>query len=86
VRKGSYLDAVSAYDAAGNLVSQTDALGNTTSFGYDNLYRRTSQTDANQKTTYYAYDQAGNLKSLTRISDSTRDTHNTRTLNRQKLI
>jgi YD repeat-containing protein len=31
-----------AYNAAGDLVAETDPLGNVTAYGYDNLHRRTS--------------------------------------------
>ena len=65
------------YDAAGELTSQTDPLGNVTTYVYDNLGRKieeidpdpatgaSSQSDANCPKTYYAYDLVGNLLSAT---------------------
>jgi RHS repeat-associated protein len=61
------------YDALGNVLTTTDALGNVTSFSYDALGRLISETDAVQMakpeaervaTTYHYY-VTGNLKSLT---------------------
>ncbi|MBP2161889.1 MULTISPECIES: RHS repeat protein, partial [Asticcacaulis] len=45
----------SAYDRAGQLTSQTDALGKTTSFVYDALGRVVQITDRNNKQTSYAF-------------------------------
>lgn len=49
------------------LVSITDALGNITSFGYDNIGNRTSETNPRNYTTTYAYDS---LYRITRITDA----------------
>ncbi len=54
-----------AYDAVGNLLSTTDALGNTTEYSYDDLGRRTSMTDALDNVTEYTYDDVGNLLTVT---------------------
>ncbi len=48
-----------------NLTSETDPLGNTTSYNYDANGRRTSVTDALQHTMTSAYDAAGQLVSTT---------------------
>ncbi len=52
------------YDLAGNVVSQTDGLGNTTRYTYDERSHRTSVTDANGDTTRFAYDPLGRLTSV----------------------
>jgi RHS repeat-associated protein len=49
----------------GNVLTQTDRLGNATSYAYDALYRRTSETNANGETTAFTYDLAGNRLTLT---------------------
>jgi len=54
-----------AYDANGNVTSQTNGLNQSTSYGYDPLNRRISITDALGRTTSYGYDAAGNRTSLT---------------------
>jgi RHS repeat-associated protein len=48
-----------------NVASTTDALGHTTSYGYDALYRKVSLTDAAGQQTRLTYDATGNLTSLT---------------------
>ncbi|HRH22459.1 MAG TPA: SpvB/TcaC N-terminal domain-containing protein [Candidatus Paceibacterota bacterium] len=59
------------HDALNNLVGMTDSLGNTRSFSYDGLSRRTTAQDlhASGDSTYgvwnYAYDLFGNLASST---------------------
>ena len=53
------------YDTAGNVVSQTDGLGNTTRYTYDERSHETSMTDANGDTTLRAYDARGRLTSVT---------------------
>lgn len=55
----------SSYDAAGNELSETDALGNTTSFSYDNAGRLTRNTDAAGHATNYGYDAANRLTTVT---------------------
>ncbi|MCL2747625.1 MAG: DUF6531 domain-containing protein, partial [Oscillospiraceae bacterium] len=57
--------AVSRYDAAGQLVKQADALGYFKSFAYDARGRLASETDENGVTRAYAYDLAGNLVTAT---------------------
>jgi RHS repeat-associated protein len=54
-----------AYDAAGNVTSETDPLGNVTSYVYDDLNRPISVTDPNSGETTFTYDAAGNRVSLT---------------------
>ena len=49
------------YDAAGNVLTSTDANGHTTSYAYDGLNRRTSQTDALGVAQQWTYDAAGNV-------------------------
>ncbi|KVO27578.1 LysM peptidoglycan-binding domain-containing protein [Burkholderia ubonensis] len=49
-----------AYDAHGNLVRQTDANGNTTTWYYDAANRKTAEVSATGKLTQWAYDAAGN--------------------------
>lgn len=50
------------YDQFGQLVKTTDAVGNSTSYGYTRG-RLTSLTDANNNVTNYAYDSGGRLTS-----------------------
>ena len=60
-----------AYDADGNVLTQTDALLNVTSYVYDAVGRKTEEDRTNPAgsgaptVTYYAYDSAGNLASVT---------------------
>jgi RHS repeat-associated protein len=49
-----------SYDAVGNIVATTDALGHTTTYTYDTLDRLSAVTDALGQTTRYAYDAVGN--------------------------
>ena len=53
------------YDGLGQLVKQTDALGNVTLYAYDVLGRLIRQTDANSNKTAYEYNQDGTLKAVT---------------------
>ena len=53
------------YDANGNVLSSTDALGNTTNYVYDNLGRQVSVQDPDGYTTQYTYDTAGRVASTT---------------------
>src|SRR6266516_3290367 len=55
----------SSYDGDGNLFTQTDGLGNSTSYTYDPLNRVISVTDPLGRTTNYGYDRTGNRTSLT---------------------
>jgi len=48
----------------GNITSQTNNLGETTTYQYDQLYRLTNETDPNSAETLYTYDLQGNLLSL----------------------
>ncbi|WP_081064336.1 LysM peptidoglycan-binding domain-containing protein [Burkholderia stagnalis] len=49
-----------AYDARGNLVRQTDANGNTTTWYYDAANRKTAEMSATGTLTQWTYDTAGN--------------------------
>jgi YD repeat-containing protein len=49
------------YDAEGNLVRSTDAMGFSESYGYDALCRKTSFTNKLQQTWTYAYDSVGHM-------------------------
>jgi RHS repeat-associated protein len=52
-----------SYDGFGNLLSQTDALGNTTAFTYDPTFNKvTSIKDPLGDTTLFTYDFGGNLQ------------------------
>jgi RHS repeat-associated protein len=53
-----------AYDAAGQVQSTTDALNHTTSYAYDDAGRRTSVTDALTHVITFTYDNAGNQLSV----------------------
>jgi RHS repeat-associated protein len=53
------------YDAAGRLLTTTDALGHTTTQAYDKVGNETSVTDASNHTTSYAYDAQNRLASIT---------------------
>ena len=58
-----------AYDAAGDVLTQTDPRNHTTAFAYDRAGRKTQMTqpavDAGTPTTTYGYDLDGNLTSVT---------------------
>jgi RHS repeat-associated protein len=56
---------VYAYDGLGQLVKETDALGNVTVYDYDVLGRMIRQIDANGNTTVYDYNPDSTLKSVT---------------------
>lgn len=71
---------LTSYDHYGNVLSQTQVMGDedsdpgrslgdpddlVTSFEYDNLFRRTKIIDANGDDTVYDYDLHGNLLSIT---------------------
>ena len=53
------------YDFAGNVLTSTDALENTTTYTYDTMNRLETQTDARGGVITYAYDNMGNLTSIT---------------------
>jgi YD repeat-containing protein len=59
------------YDLSGNLTSQTDAAGNTTTFQYNSLNQLIQTTDAAGKTTRYTYDANGNRLSVTDANGNT---------------
>jgi len=54
-----------AYDSYGNLVSETDLLGNETTFTYDVSNNKVTTTDALNNTTTFTYDAVGNKLSET---------------------
>ncbi len=60
-----------SYDANGNLLTETDPLGNVTEYEYDNLGRKTSETDPEEGVTTYTYDSAGRMTSLTDPEENT---------------
>ena len=53
------------YDQKDRLISQTDALGNTTHYSYDGANNRVAVTDANGNTTNYTYDRDNRLVTVT---------------------
>ena len=59
---------VYGYDVSGNLTSETDAIGNKTTYEYDRLYRQTKQTRVDladdDAVTTFEYDLVGNLTRL----------------------
>ena len=56
---------VYTYDAAGNVASITDALGDSASFAYDGMDRLTQITGPDGGVTAFTYDAHGNLATLT---------------------
>ncbi|CAL9574712.1 hypothetical protein SUDANB95_04869 [Actinosynnema sp. ALI-1.44] len=65
IRTASY-----TYDKVGNVLTETQPLGNltpvvdgdyVTRYGYDEIYQLASMTDADNKKTTYTYDRVGNL-------------------------
>lgn len=55
-----------AYSASGELASQTDPLGQVTSYTYDLLRRRVTTTDPLNRQTTFSYDAVGNTLTTTR--------------------
>ncbi len=53
------------YDAGGNQISRSDALGNSTTITFNNRNRQIASMDALGHSTVYTYDSHGNLLSLT---------------------
>jgi RHS repeat-associated protein len=55
-----------AFDERGNLLSQTDRLGQTTRYAYDPVFNKiTRKTDRLGRVTTYVYDARGNMVSMT---------------------
>jgi len=65
---------VMSYDAWGDLVSTTDALGDVTREAYDADGNKTSSTDANDNKTTYTFDAADRLVKTTQPGGSTQVT------------
>jgi len=59
------ITTTTAYDGAGNVVSETDANGNTTQHAYDAANNKMSDTDALGNVTNYDYDENNRLTSVT---------------------
>ena len=62
---GTQVLQTTAYDHVGNVLTQTDANGNTTRYGYNAVGELISVTDPQGKQTQYAYDMRGNLVTTT---------------------
>ena len=62
---GRRIISTRTYDGSGNVLTSTDALGNTTAYTYDTLNRLLTQTDARGGVIRYAYDNMGNITSIT---------------------
>jgi YD repeat-containing protein len=52
------------YDRAGNVITTTDGLTQTTSYGYDSINRVITSTDPLQRVTTSGYDLSGNPATL----------------------
>lgn len=65
VDANGHVDKKLAYDKVGNLISQVDGTGRTTTMTYDKAGTKLSQTDALGKKTAYTYDSSGRLISTT---------------------
>ena len=59
------------YNAAGDLLKVTDALGNETDIDYDSLGRKTDMNDPDMGAWQYTYDANGNLKTQTDAKNQT---------------
>jgi YD repeat-containing protein len=59
------ITTTTAYDGAGNVVSETDANGNTTQHAYDAANNKITDTDALGNVTNYGYDENNRLTSVT---------------------
>jgi len=60
-----------SYDSEGNLLSETDPLGGTSTYTYDGDNRKVSETNPEGETTYYTYDALGNVTSKTYVTGIT---------------
>lgn len=59
-------EATRTFDTSGNLLSQTDRIGQTTSYAYDPVFNKiTRKTDRLGRVTSYVYDARGNMVSMT---------------------
>jgi YD repeat-containing protein len=72
-----------AYDARGNMISSTDALGHTTTYSYDsnnNVISESAQLDAsNAATTAYTYNSFGEVLTMTNaLGQTTTNVYDTR--------
>ncbi|MBA3470218.1 MAG: VCBS repeat-containing protein [Herpetosiphonaceae bacterium] len=59
------------YDALGRLASIRDAVGRSTTLGWDSLGRKTTQSDPDTGTSAYAYDASGQLTAQTNAAGTT---------------
>jgi RHS repeat-associated protein len=68
------------YNARGNVLQESNALGQVTTYAYNdpaNPDKQTSRTDARGNTTTWAYDARGNTTAVNRPLDSSTATYNT---------
>ncbi|WP_237062868.1 DUF6531 domain-containing protein [Microbulbifer zhoushanensis] len=62
--QGLNLVQSTAYDKAGNIITQTDANGNSLHYAYDLANRILSETNDLGEATEYTYDRVGNIKTM----------------------
>ncbi|MFI2813285.1 hypothetical protein, partial [Microbulbifer sp. JSM ZJ756] len=62
--QGLNLVQSTAYDKAGNIITQTDANGNSVHYAYDLANRILSETNDLGEATEYTYDRVGNIKTM----------------------
>ena len=60
-KDGKTVSAYGTYDFRGNLIDETNALGNTRTVTYDAIGRKIAESDFKGNATTYAYDAAGRL-------------------------
>jgi YD repeat-containing protein len=60
------LTTLYSYDSDGRMISETDTLGNTSSYTYNKLNQLIQVLDAKNITTEYEYDYRGNIISESR--------------------